>query len=466
MNLRSVRPFILFAVAIASSGVLLACGGVSLDTAGPGDDGSAAIDDGGACQPLPCPSNAPWSADSCSCVLIDDGGLPLVADAMTGCSGLQCRGGTILAMQGSACVCVTAGKDAGPVASHDASVGVDASSPDATSPGLDAEVSDAWYVPSEGGYVFDGSAYDGSYYCSSFPSPFNFCAAGYTLAPDCSCQLCPGTCPIGQTPGAGCEGCTACPASCPAGFHYGLSCSCEPDGVDAGPVVPPREAGADAGPGCLLEGYYTCAADSWCELGTCPGGTAQYGCYCDHDGKATCSLSCPAPPPCTIPGYPACPPGQECVYGSCADDPSGELLVCNCSTFGPNNQAYCFTSSCADGGSSYYQQDAGPPSDGGVTCNLEGYITCSAGSFCPVGSCPGGSQYGCFCNADGTATCDLTCPPAPPCEIPGEGTCPYGTSCVFGCGPGGNGTGLSCYCGWQGTANCNTLPCTQLADGG
>src|SRR6202142_1267414 len=74
--------------------------------------------------------------------------------------------------------------------------------------------------------------------------------------------------------------------------------------------------------------------------------------------------------------------------------------------------------------------DAGVDSGdaGGVACLLEGYDECAPGSWCGLGICPhGNTQYGCYCNRDGTATCQLVCPSPPPCTIPGLGTCAYDT---------------------------------------
>jgi hypothetical protein len=336
----------------------------------------------------------------------------------------------------------------------------------ATAPPPDATV----IYPYDGGgdldasYIGDAFIYpiDGSYcYVDLYG-----CPPGYSSAPGCNCSPCDNTCPAGQSPGPSCA-CTTCTVTCPAGFRYGDGCNCVPQGVDAGPM--PTPDASDAGvTSCQIEGYVTFPAGSWYMLGVCPDGKTQYGCYCNADGTSTCSLDCPQSAACVIPGHPDCPPGSSCVYGSCADDPSGDLLVCSCSSYGgEGGMAYCYTASCADGGA-LYLPDAGG-ADGGVTCNLEGYITCPAGSFCPIGTCPDGTtQYGCTCNQDGRATCNLTCPPPPPCDIPGEGTCPYGSQCIFGCPAGTTtGTGLSCSCGYGTTASCFTAPCSQLAtDGG
>lgn len=476
MSPRPVRSLALLAMVAAFSAVLLACGGRSDNNqaTGPGDDGGLTAADGSSCEPLPCPSNSAWNASICGCEAVDNSGIPVVVDAMAQCPPLPCPYGTVVAMVGSSCACVA-----------------EPSPPDSSPPTGPYEDSpyyypydsspDVWYYPPpiDAPYVYPteaGPGFDSGPYCPYYYYNYNPCGSGYSLGPNCQCELCPAsTCPIGDMPGPGCNGCTACPTSCPTGFDYGPSCTCVPHGVDAGPPVPPDAS--DAGVGCLLEGYNNCAAGSWCQLGTCPDGRTQYGCYCDQNGHATCSLTCPVPPPCTIPGQAACPYGQQCVYGSCAADPASELLVCSCNSGGyypgypgfpggdaGTSSASCYTASCADGGPQYLP-DAGPPS-GGVTCLLEGYYSCSAGSYCSLGTCPDGTPYGCTCNQDGTATCNLACPTPPPCQIPGEGSCPYGTSCVFGCGSGSNGTGLSCYCGWGGSANCNTVQCSQIPDAG
>jgi hypothetical protein len=316
--------------------------------------------------------------------------------------------------------------------------------------------------------VYDSQPYD-TLYCPYWYYPPNYCGPGYSLSQTtCQCVSCPNTCPYGQTPSAGCGACTACTSVCPTGFQYGPNCTCVPDGVEAGPM--PQPDAADAGVSCLLEGYTNCAAGAWCQLGTCPDGKTQYGCYCNSDGTATCSMTCPVPPPCTIPGQASCPAGAQCVYGSCTNNASGDVLVCSCSSYGyyygydagsNPNYASCYTASCADGGPQLF--DAGTPTDGGVTCLLGGYTSCPAGSWCALGSCPGGQQYGCTCNEDGTATCDLVCPQPAPCDIPGEGTCPYGHTCVFGCNGTTSGTGLSCSCNYYGGgAYCSSIACSQV----
>jgi hypothetical protein len=300
--------------------------------------------------------------------------------------------------------------------------------------------------------------------------PPYYCGNGYTTDQFCQCVPCNSTCPYGQQAGPGCNGCVACPYQCPANFDYGPNCGCVPHGTEAG-APPPTDGGDGGGVTCQIEGYYSCTAGSWCELGICPGGTTQYGCYCNMDGTATCDLSCPVPPPCAIPGQGTCPYGAQCVYGSCANNPNGDLLVCSCNSGGPSGgSAYCYTASCADGGpfigdGGIFEDGGG--NDAGVTCLLEGYRSCSAGSFCSLGTCPNGTtQYGCLCNADGTATCDLTCPAPPPCVIPGEGTCPYGTQCTFGTCNGGVGTTLTCYCAYGGSANCYTSSCSGSPESG
>ena len=140
-------------------------------------------------------------------------------------------------------------------------------------------------------------------------------------------------------------------------------------------------------------------------MGTCPDGQTTYGCYCDLQGHLTCQIECPA-----------------------------------------------------------------PARDGGVTCLLEGYdygpnapgaVTCNAGSFCAMGTCPNSNtQFGCVCNADGTATCDLECPPPASCVIPGEGTCPSGSQCTYGICDGSSSAILACPC-FDGTASCYMSSCPE-----
>ena len=363
-------------------------------------------------------------------------------DTTTGCAGITCPPGGVLTLQANGCFCVSQG---------DASESSDASA-----------ISEDATAASEAGVGPSDASYDSLYVSDSGCPSYYACSAGYSLNANCDCEPCANSCPTGQVPGPGCNGCIACSTACPAGFDDGPSCGCVPHGTNPVPTPP-----ADAGNGvtCLLEGDQSCGAGSWCEMGLCPDGTTQYGCYCNADGTATCSLTCPAGPSCPIPGHADCAPGHQCVYGSCASASSDALLICSCNQYGDGGTAYCYTASCADGGPPL--PDAGAGNSGGVTCLLAGYSTCNAGSWCSLGTCPDGTtQYGCFCNEDGTATCNLVCPQPPPCDIPGEGTCPYGTSCNFGCGSQ-TGTGLTCYCGPGGSARCNTIPCNQLrSDGG
>jgi hypothetical protein len=438
------RAFVRIALSAAATlwmVLLLACGGSVNGNllGGPGE-----------CAPVPCSLGLSWDAESCSCQAVLDGGLGLTVevDATADCTQGLCPAGLVAETRGGVCACVPP-QQPQPV---DASVTVDASTVlviDASPPHdasitsvRDAQVNDASYFYPDASTL----GYDGSLYCNP-----GYCGVGYTEDQNCNCVACPNTtCPAGQTPGNGCTACAACPYACPADFEYAAGCNCVPRGTDAGIVS--QVGGPDAGQGCNLEGYYTCSAGSWCELGICPDNKTQYGCYCSVDGKATCDVECPTPPPCNIPGQGTCPYGATCAYGSCAG--SNSELVCYCES---NGQAYCYSSSCADGGPNVVA-DAGP-SQGGVTCLLEGYTVCSAGSFCSLGTCPDGTTYGCFCNQDGTATCDLSCPPPAPCEIPGEGSCPYNTTCTYGTCSGATGTLLSCSCGYGGNVNCYTNSC-------
>jgi len=409
----------------------------------------------------------------------DDGTGGLATDGGNPCVGLACPAGWSLTLLGGQCGCVLT--DTGPAGLEDAP----SEPPDAMY--LDAtyyESPDASYYDYQDAspepFPVESGTVDGPF-CPFFgppggpPVPPGFCPNGYVLSESCQCISCTNSCPIGQTPGPSCNGCVACNYACPAGFDAGPSCGCVPHGTDAGNPPPPADSGThpadsgsqqDGGSGvtCLLQGYTQCAAGSWCELGICPDNKTQYGCFCNADGTATCDVNCPRPPDCTIPGEGDCPYGAQCVYGSCSGNSSSDLFICSC---GYGGSASCYTASCADGGPSL--GDAGNLYDGsstGTTCLLEGYDSCPAGSFCSLGTCPDGTtQYGCTCNADGTATCNLTCPIPPPCEIPGEGTCPSETQCTFGTCEGDAGTQLYCNC-YQGTANCYTSACNGSDAGG
>ncbi|MGO9838926.1 MAG: hypothetical protein ACLP1X_32495 [Polyangiaceae bacterium] len=430
----------LLVLALVSSALLAACGGKSADTL-----------------------NEPGDAEASP-----DANQPVVADATSDCAALPCPTGSNPGLEDGECACLPVDSGIEVDATDDAPVNY--SYPDVSQvPNYpDASYADAFAPYTEASVMFDAQVFqdapavpDSGFFCSPY-----LCGNGYVPDQYCDCIPCDATCPLGQTPGPGCNGCVACNYTCPAGFDYGAGCGCVPHGVDAGilpgnPVDGGNPGGGDGGGiVCLIEGYTQCSASSWCELGVCPDNTTQYGCYCSADGTATCDVNCPQPPPCTIPGEGTCPYGSQCVFGSCSD-PSNSVFVCSCNSGGT---AYCNTSSCADGGPFIF--DSGAPGDGGVTCLLEGQVACSAGSFCSLGTCPDGTtQYGCTCNQDGTATCNLTCPPPPPCEIPGEGTCPYGSQCVFGTCNGNVGTLLSCYCEYGGGASCYTSSC-GATDGG
>jgi hypothetical protein len=155
-------------------------------------------------------------------------------------------------------------------------------------------------------------------------------------------------------------------------------------------------------------------------------------------------------------------PGQQCIYGAdaCQGD-SGTILACSCNN---GSSAYCNSISCAY--ASYYVTDAGPETgaDAGPSCYLQGYTQCPVGQYCELGTCPGGSSYGCTCNADGTTNCNLQCPPPPPCTIPGVGTCPNGQYCTFGTCSSSSDSLLNCSC-YNGSASCYTSACTDAGEG-
>jgi hypothetical protein len=458
---RSRRRTLLFLFTQSSLVLLIACGGTSQIL-----PGSASGD--APCPESACSSNKSWNPLSCMCEVRGDGGSPDGADAETPCPQIQCPAGSVQGRAGGACACVLieAGVlDATPLvdapndvaqldATHDSPdnsqvAPLDASPYDSTTydaAPLDGSPFDATIYDAP--YIVDATTFDSYYsYDSPWCGPF-WCPPGYQMNAFCQCLPCSIACPSGQSPTAGCGGCAPCSTKCPAGFQYGNGCNCGPPGTDA------AANGADGGSvTCLLQGNFPCSAGSWCPLGTCPDNTTEYGCYCNADGTASCSLVCPPPPACAIPGQGTCPYGAQCVYGDCATDASATALVCNCNSGG---SASCYTSLCNGAEAGVPSADAG---DGGVTCLLEGNYLCSAGSWCPLGVCPDNTtEYGCTCNPDGTATCKLTCPPPPACTIPGEGTCPSGTSCLFGTCTSNAATQLSCFCN-SGYANCFTIPC-------
>jgi hypothetical protein len=439
---RGIAPLLLLLLAsIAAAALVTGCGGRTPELVI--DPGDAAGLDGGnfedvavACAPTPCPSDAPWDPALCACVYGPGPDAEPSPPGPTMCPQI-CDPPSVVEMIGQTCACVFV--------------------PDDASPGYDAPyVDDVWIYP-----TYDSSlpVYDSQPVYPDVGCPyFYYCGAGYYLSTGCQCLQCPAdSCAPGQTPGTNCSSCTQCTTKCPAGFHYGQGCGCAPDGVDAGPVT-----SRDAGTNCTIGGYQTIPAGSWYAMGTCQDNVTQYGCYCNTDGTATCSLTCPAPAPCNIPGEGTCPYGSQCVYGTCSSS-SSSLLVCSCYNSG---SASCYTYKCGDSGYPF-AMDAGNTNDGGATCLLEGYYSCNAGSFCGLGTCPDGTQYGCTCHADGTADCNLNCPPPAPCDIPGQGSCPYGSQCTFGCGSGQT-SGLSCYCYGSG-ASCNTISCSMypgLGDSG
>ncbi len=429
--------------------VLAACGGRS-DSLAVGDDGPApdgqgigiGSSGGNRCLPAPCPSGAPWNPTLCACELADDGGSPILEDAGP-CPDLMCPDNTYFEIVNGQCLCAAYPDFDAPIDTYDA--------PDDAPQTVDAPYPyDAPYYSYDAPYSYDSPIYQEDspyYYCNLY------CGPGSQLDYNsCTCVSCPTVCPLGSMPSYNCGSCTPCSA-CPAGFEQtGPNCGCVPDGVTPPPTPP--EAGPDGGGGCTLEGYYSCALGSWCALGTCPGSQTQYGCYCNTDGTTTCNLSCPAPPACQIPGLGSCASGASCVYGQCDGD-AGSLLYCSCEYGG---SAYCDTIPCSE---TVMLPEAGPAADAGPSCNLEGYTQCPVGSYCQLGTCPGGSSYGCICNADGTTACDLACPPPGPCTIPGEGTCPYGQSCTFGSCSNGTGAQLVCFCESNGQASCYSSGCAD-----
>jgi hypothetical protein len=436
--------------------LLVGCGGRSDSLIiGSGDDGGA--DSPSSCSEFTsCPAGAPWDPSLCACVVQDDAGNPVMVEDEGTCPAIDCAPGTFFEAVGGMCLCA-------PYPDYDAG-DYDVWAPDAPSAADSPYYQDVTAYPPDV-YELDSpiSYYDQYVYDAGCPY-YYYCPPGYVIGGQfCNCVACDEVCPPGQEPNASCNGCEACATNtlCPTGFTQGYNCGCVPDGVDAGP--PPQEAGIDGGTGCTLEGYTDCALGTWCQLGTCPDNATQYGCYCDSSGQATCNLNCPAPPSCSIPGLGTCPANQTCVYGQCDGD-SGSLLACSC---GYGGSAYCDTLPC---GTTTYFYDGGPTTnpDAGPSCYLEGYTQCPVGQYCKLGTCPGGTAYGCTCNADGTTDCNLQCPPPGPCTIPGEGTCPYGQTCTFGSCSASSGSVLSCYCDDfnGGGATCYTRSCANGFEAG
>jgi hypothetical protein len=181
-------------------------------------------------------------------------------------------------------------------------------------------------------------------------------------------------------------------------------------------------------------------------------GPPYCGVYCGNGYSANEYCEC-------VPCANVCPPGQMPAAGCGACTACSQLLNCPVGfDEGPN----C---GCVPHG-----VDAGPPPppadaglDGGSAgCVLEGYQTCAVGAWCQLGTCPDEkTQYGCYCNADGTATCNLACPAPPVCTIPGLGTCAAGSECAFGTCSGDAGSLLYCDCQSTGDVYCNTISCAD-----
>ncbi len=423
--------------------ILFACGGRADgtldDDAGPGD---ASPD-----QAEQAPDGGP----------VGDASGPDVTDATSdACPATTCPAGSTL---GADCRCWD---------THDAAVDACASCPPYTTadgncscracggcaPGWILEPNCGCFDP-DSGLIGDGSPWD-VYIPDS--SCFAFCPPGYVQTPECSC--------VSTFPDDG--GCVCTPYGCNCGFD--ASCAPCPSGtqLDSNDCqCIPLDASVDAhagndasvGPGCWLEGYQYCPGDTWCELGSCPNGT-QTGCYCNANCKASCSVECPPPAPCYIPSFGDCPAGASCAVGPCPNPADGSV-VCFCSQDG----TFSCDSSCngaSDGG-----PETGPtPTDAGPGCYLSvgygypygpygGTEFCASGTFCELGVCPDGvTQYGCFCNADGTASCSLSCPPPPPCYVPGYGDCAVNTTCTVGMCPN-NGGPINCTCYQGGSYTCS-----------
>jgi hypothetical protein len=369
-----LRPvgLLLFLASLAS---IAGCAGHST-VLGSGED----VD--GACTPTACAAGSVWDEASCSCAAgLPDAGPVVQPDAtVPTCPPLACPPGWGSGVLQGQCACVML--DAGP---PDATVPTDGSltdAPPSDDSSSDANPTDANPTDANPTDAPPDADYDACNIYCPYPQVMgpgctcqctpNWCGAGYAATPQCGCTPCtnacpsgsspaagcgscvacsfpcsagfmfgdgcscvpcaPDICPSGKTPGSGCNTCVACTNACPAGFTYGEECGCVPDGVDAS--VP-----ADSGVTCSIGGYNgTCAAGSWCPLGTCGDGKTQYGCYCNPDGTATCNVTCPL---CTIPGVGMCSYDAWCTFGTCAGDAS-EQLECYCYAGGSS----CQTLSC------------------------------------------------------------------------------------------------------------------------
>jgi len=199
----------------------------------------------------------------------------------------------------------------------------------------------------------------------------------------------------------------------------------------------------------------------------CPKGQAPAG---PNKSQCLIIIHIPPGPSCTCVCYPnLCPPSYgttdncECVQCPANACPSGQTpgescgSCVGCQTQCPTGFSYGSECNCVPDG-----VDAGNGVDaGGVFCEIGGYYgVCAAGSWCELGVCPESTiEYGCYCNLDGTATCNVTCPIPPPCVIPGLGTCPYNTSCNYGSCAADASDYLQCYCEGNNQAYCQTYSC-------
>jgi len=281
-------------------------------------------------------------------------------------------------------------------------------------------------------------------------------------AASCACESTVGIWPGGPDPDAT----TACPpGGCPAGSveaMAGAACTCllVEAGADEEPLADGTRADAhqDEGQDSPEPSPYDATVDDSAYSSDSP---PSYDAYFDSNfcGPMACGPGSAATPDCQcVPCAGSCP-AVETQSAGC-----GTCTACayKCpASFVYAGSEHGNTCDCEPPGA-----DAGPPfgADAGATCVLEGNYNCSAGSWCPLGICPDNiTQYGCFCNPDGTTTCDLTCPTPPPCTIPGLGTCPYGSQCAFGDCAGAAPTAVVCSCNRGGNSSCSTSPC---GDGG
>jgi hypothetical protein len=263
-----------------------------------------------------------------------------------------------------------------------------------------------------------------------------------------------------------------CTDVCPLGtgpYPVPPLCECPALPIDAGPIFIEDATAPCAGLTCPEGSYPTydggACGCTWYEEDAGPGGYPDAPYYPEdapyyYPDAPYYPYDAACPPTACGEGYEATP---ECQCIACANScPPGETPNAGCTACAacpdPCPSGFEFGEGC--GCKPIGANDAAaPPADAGIYCEIGGYGQCAAGSWCELGVCQDGvTQYGCYCDASGVATCDLTCPPPPPCNIPGLGTCAYGQECTYGsCSDAG--AVLSCFCESAGQAYCYTTGC-------